>query len=74
MKLHCQTSDIIVWLMNHIELPLARLCGHGDVKIYKKQELSGYGEKSRIYGSDSQCGEKDAVSSDCRKIGLTIYM
>ena len=24
--------------MNHIELPLARLCGHGDVKIYKKQE------------------------------------
>lgn len=32
------SSDIIVWQMNHIELPLARLCGHGDVKIYKKQE------------------------------------
>ena len=32
------SSDLIVWLMNHIELPLAHLVGHGDVKIYKKEE------------------------------------
>lgn len=32
------STDFIVWLMNHIEMPLAHLCGHGDVKIYKKEE------------------------------------
>lgn len=30
------SSDTMVWLMNHIEMPLAHLCGHGDVKIYTK--------------------------------------
>lgn len=30
----------VVWLMNHIEMPLARLCGHGDVRVYKKQEYA----------------------------------
>ena len=28
----------VVWLMNHVEMPLANLCGHGDVKVYKKEE------------------------------------
>lgn len=32
------SSDFVVWLMNHVELPLARLCGHGDVRIYRKSE------------------------------------
>lgn len=32
------SSGLLVWLMNHLELPLARLCGHGDVRIYKKSE------------------------------------
>ena len=24
--------------MNHVEMPLANLFGHGDVKVYKKEE------------------------------------
>lgn len=28
----------VIWLMNHVEMPLANLCGHGDVKVYKKEE------------------------------------
>lgn len=31
-------SSAVVWLMNHIEMPLANLCGHGDVRVYKKSE------------------------------------
>ena len=37
----------VVWLMNHIEMPLARLCGHGDVRVYKKQE---YAEMLKLAG------------------------
>ena len=33
------SSDSIVWLMNHIEMPLAHLCGHGDVKIHSCSEV-----------------------------------
>lgn len=29
------SNDVAVWLMNNIELPLARLLGHGDVRILK---------------------------------------
>ncbi len=34
------TSDkFMVWLMNHIEMPLAHLAGHGDVRIHSCQEV-----------------------------------
>lgn len=33
------SNDVAVWLMNNIELPLARLLGHGDVRILKLSEL-----------------------------------
>lgn len=29
----------MVWLMNHIEMPLAHLAGHGDVRIHSCQEV-----------------------------------
>ena len=32
-------SDAVVWLMNHVEMPLAHLCGHGDVRILKEREF-----------------------------------
>ena len=32
------SSDLMVWLMNHLEMPLAHLFGHGDVRVYKKSE------------------------------------
>ena len=28
------SNNFMLWLMNHIEMPLARLFGHGDVKIH----------------------------------------
>ena len=33
------SSDPVVWLMNHVELPLARLVGHGDVRILRQREF-----------------------------------
>lgn len=33
------SSDPVVWLMNHVELPLARLVGHGDVRVLRQREL-----------------------------------
>ena len=33
------SSDPVVWLMNHLELPLSNWLGHGDVKVYKATEF-----------------------------------
>lgn len=40
------SSNFVVWLMNHLELPLANLLGHGDVKIYKAVEFVAMAEKA----------------------------
>ena len=40
------SSDFIVWLMNHLEMPLANLFGHGDVKIHKPAEFIAMAEKA----------------------------
>ena len=32
------SNDVVVWLMNTFEMPLARLVGHGDVRILKMKE------------------------------------
>ena len=29
----------MIWLMNHVEMPLAHLGGHGDVKIHSCEEV-----------------------------------
>ncbi len=33
------SNDLVVWLMNTFELPLARLIGHGDVRVSKLSEF-----------------------------------
>lgn len=38
------SNDFVVWLMNNIELPLARLMSHGDVRISKASELRALAE------------------------------
>ena len=40
------SSDLVVWLMNHLELPLSNLLGHGDVKVYKSAEFISMAEKA----------------------------
>ena len=38
------SNDVVVWLMNTFELPLARLAGHGDVRILKVSEFRAMAE------------------------------
>lgn len=33
------SNQCMIWLMNHIEMPLAHLAGHGDVKIHSCEEV-----------------------------------
>lgn len=42
------SNGVAVWLMNNIELPLARLLGHGDVRILKLSELRALVEESGL--------------------------
>ena len=38
----------IVWLMNHVEMPLANLVGHGDVRAYTLGEVREFCESSGL--------------------------
>lgn len=35
------SNDLVVWLMNHFELPLARAFGHGDVRVLRQHDFVG---------------------------------
>ena len=41
-------NDFAVWLMNTFEMPLARLCGHGDVRILKVSEFRAMAEAAGL--------------------------
>ena len=34
--------DMIVWLMNHVEMPIANLVGHGDVRCYTTKQVQAF--------------------------------
>jgi len=33
------SNNILIWLVNHIEMPIANIFGHGDVRIYSIDEM-----------------------------------
>ena len=39
-------SSLLLWLCNHIEMPLAHLCGHGDVRMYSGAEFRKFAENT----------------------------
>lgn len=41
-------STLLRWLMNHVEMPLAHLVGHGDVGVYSEKQIRGFCEKSEL--------------------------
>jgi ubiquinone/menaquinone biosynthesis C-methylase UbiE len=41
-------SKVILWLMNHTEMPLANLIGHGDVAAYSLDEIKEFCSKSGL--------------------------
>ena len=41
-------SKVLLWLCNHIEMPLAHLCGHGDVRLYSGAEFKKFAETAGL--------------------------
>ncbi|MBQ7265354.1 MAG: class I SAM-dependent methyltransferase [Firmicutes bacterium] len=41
-------SDPVRWFINMVELPIANLTGHGDVKIYGKKDVKGFCNNSGL--------------------------
>lgn len=41
-------SSLLLWLCNHIEMPLAHLCGHGDVRMYSRRGIQEVCRKRRF--------------------------
>lgn len=58
------SSNVIVWLMNHLEMPLANLVGHGDVNS-QTGRIHRDGRKSRIYGIENGKAERFPRASGC---------
>lgn len=38
----------LIWLMNHVEMPLANLAGHGDVRAYTRDQVRAYCNKAGL--------------------------
>lgn len=42
------SSAFVVWLMNHIEMPIANLIGHGDVRCYTVKKIREFLKNSEL--------------------------
>lgn len=42
------SSPFVVWLMNHLEMPLANLAGHGDVRCYTTKKVKEFAETAEL--------------------------
>ena len=41
-------NKLFTWFANKVELPLANLTGHGDVKMHTLEEVRGYCKKANL--------------------------
>ena len=57
----------ILWLMNHTEMPLANLIGHGDVGAYSLDEVRGFCRKSGLHVEKLVRGKKFRLHLVARK-------
>ena len=42
------SSAFVVWLMNHVEMPIANLVGHGDVRCYTTKRIREFTETAGL--------------------------
>ena len=57
----------ILWLMNHTEMPLANLIGHGDVGAYSLDEVRDFCRKSSLQVEKLESGKKFRLHLVARK-------
>lgn len=60
-------SKALLWLCNHIEMPLAHLCGHGDVRLYSAAEFKKFAETAGFKVLSFEAQEKMRAHLVARK-------
>jgi len=48
MRDNTSANDIVIWMANHIEMPLLNKFGHGDVKVSSLDDVRKYCEKAGL--------------------------
>lgn len=62
-------SKPMLWLMNHTEMPLANLIGHGDVKAYSLDEIREFCKKAGLKIEKLERAKKFRLHLVARKLG-----
>lgn len=57
----------ILWLMNHTEMPLANLVGHGDVGTYSLKQVQGFCHRAGLRVEKLERGKKFRLHLVARK-------
>ena len=57
----------ILWLMNHTEMPLANLIGHGDVGAYSLKQVQGFCRSAGLRAEKLERGRKFRLHLVARK-------
>ena len=57
----------VLWLMNHTEMPLANLIGHGDVAAYSLKEIKDFCEKAGLKPEKLESARKFRLHLVARK-------
>ena len=57
----------VLWLMNHTEMPLANLIGHGDVAAYSLKEIQAFCDKAGLKVEKLEAAKKFRLHLAARK-------
>ena len=60
-------SAPLLWLMNHTEMPLANLIGHGDVAAYSLKEIQAFCDKAGLKVEKLEAAKKFRLHLAARK-------
>lgn len=60
-------GKLLLWLMNHTEMPLANLIGHGDVKAYGMDEIRQFCKEASLTIEKLERGKKFRMHLVARK-------
>lgn len=60
-------SKVVLWIMNHAEMPLANLKGHGDVKAYSLDEIRSFCKNANLEIAELEAAPKFRLHLVARK-------
>lgn len=66
------SNNFMIWLMNHIEMPLSHLLGHGDVKIHSCKEVHEMCKKAGLQLQKVEAQKNFRLHLVARKENVTV--